>query len=247
MGRVTREEILGEYRKLKLKLGHAPTSGEFYDIVRKSACEDVFPKDTYSTIQAAAGDQPRRFGRPARSQDEFFEVYGRVVREVGKRCPTGNEWRSKGKKPVVDSYRKQLNIKWSQMPRAFINWAIDKPEWKDVVKICDSHCKKNGLYQDESGELARNRGYVYLMKGNRKGQYKIGRTGSPSGRASQLSQLDAHDRKYEHVFETSDPVAFEKYWTEYRFREKKINKEIFELTPDDVRTFKDFFARKAHR
>lgn len=239
------KEIIGKYKKLKLELERSPTVKEFFRIVPRRKCEDSFPKNTYSAIQIAAGDKPRKFRQPRRSEDEFFEIYGKAIRDFIKHVPTEAEWRSRKLRPTVDGYRKQPNIKWSQMPLAFIDWAVSKSKWEDVVYICDSYYKENSLYSKKTEVSTASYGYMYLMKANKKGQYKIGRTGSPGGRTSQLSQLDPHDRRYEHLFETNDPVAFENYWKEYRFKEKRISKEIFNLSEDDVKDFKEFFAKKA--
>ena len=75
--------------------------------------------------ETAAGDEPRRFGQRGHSKDEFFEIYGKTIREDIKHVPTQVEWRSKKMKPTVSGYTRQLEIRWSQMPLAFVNWAID--------------------------------------------------------------------------------------------------------------------------
>lgn len=242
----TREKVVQQYKRLRLKLGRPPTSREFFKLVSRRACQEVFPKNTYSEIQSVAGDTARKFGQRGRSEDEFFEVYGKAIRDDIGHVPTEAEWHSKKLRPTVSGYRKGLGLRWAQVPRAFIDWAIGRQGWEEEIAVCSSYCKKNDRYRTEDGDSSTQRGYVYLMKANRKGQYKIGKTGSPGGRASQLSQLDPCDRKYEHVFETSDPVALESYW-HHRFRKKKIAKEIFELTQDDVRIFKGFYAKKANR
>lgn len=244
---LTQEQIIKEYKKLRLKLERAPTSKEFY---RKTGItpyhiENAFGSNPYTKIQQKAGDEPRKFGTKGRTKDEFFQVYGKVVKDL-KDIPTISTWRNRKERPQATSYTRILKIKWSQMPLAFINWAIDKPEWKDVVNICTNHCKNNNLFSGNSDVLTASCGYVYLMKANRKGQYKIGKTGSTGGRASQLSQLDPYERRYEHVLETTDPSGIEKYWHR-RFKNKRVNvdKEIFELSQGDIKAFKEFYIKEA--
>ena len=240
------KEIIGKYKKLKLELGYAPTVKEFYKIIPRRKCEDSFPKNTYSAIQIAAGDEPRKFVKEGRSEDRFYEIYGKAIRDDIEHIPTVAEWSSRKLKPTVDGYRKKLKIKWSQMPLAFIDWAISNPEWEYVVNICDIHCKENNLYPEKTETLTPSFGYVYLIKANKKGHYKIGKTDSTGRRASQLSQLDLHDRKYEHVLETTDPFGLENYWKR-RFKNKRIkaDKEIFELSPGDLKVFKEFYVKEA--
>lgn len=237
-------QIIREYKKLKKRLEKAPNSKQFYEVVPIGKCQNAFPKDTFSTIQTLAGDKPRKFGQEGRSEDEYFEIYGKAIRNITKRVPTQIEWRSHKIKPFVCSYYRYLKIKWKQMPLAFIDWAIDKSEWEDVVKICEKYCREKNLFQEESKATTTNYGYVYLMKANKKGQYKIGKADSPGRRANQLSQLDPHDRNYEHVLETTDPFGLEEYWKK-RFKDKHVRKEIYELSKEDVIAFKEFYVKEA--
>jgi len=130
------------------------------------------------------------------------------------------------------------------MPLAFINWAIDKTGWEDVVEICTNHCRKNNLFPEGTTTSNVNFGYVYLMKTNKKHQYKLGKTDSPGRRANQLSQLHPHDLNYEHLQETNTPFDLENYWKR-RFKDRLIRKEIYELTQDDIKAFKEFYVKKA--
>jgi len=244
----TKEQIISEYKKLKLKLSRAPTSKEFYTKtgIKLYHAQKSFGSNTYTKIQQEAGDKPRKFAIEGRSKNEFFQAYGKVVREL-KEIPTQADWKYRKEKPVVGSYRKVLGIKWGQMPLAFIDWAIDKPDWEDVVDICTNHCKNKNLFPENTKVSTGSYGYVYLMKANKKGWYKIGQTGSTGRRASQLSALDLYDRNYEHVLETTDPFGLENYWHR-RFEAKKFSKnkkDFFEFTQDDIKAFKEFYVKKA--
>lgn len=244
---LTQEQIIGEYKKLKLKLGRAPKSKEFYSEtgITPYHIENAFGSNPYTKIQQKAGDEPRKFGTEGRSKDEFFQVYGKVVRDL-KGIPTISTWRNRKEKPLPASYVRVLKIKWSQMPLAFINWAIGKSEWEDVVNICTSHCKNSKLFPENTEVSTVSYGYVYLMKANRKGQYKIGKTVSTGRRASQLSQLDPYDRRYEHVLETTDPFGLENYWKrKFKYKIVNVDKEIFELSQEDLKAFKEFYAKEA--
>ena len=242
---LTQEQIISEYKKLKLKLGRVPNAREFYSETKVTdySARVAFGGNAYSKIQSEAGDEPRKFCTNGRKEYEFFEIYGRVVRELN-RIPTVADWMHRKEKPTLSGYRHKLKINWKQMPLAFIDWAINKSDWEDVVDICTSYCKERKLYSENTEVLTTSYGYVYLIKANRKGQYKIGKTGSPAGRKSQLSQLDPHDRRYEHVLETNDPCGLENYWHR-RFEDKKVSGEIFKLSKKDLKAFKEFYVKEA--
>jgi hypothetical protein len=245
----TQEQIIKKYKELKRQIGRPPNIREFYsktDITRNAA-EVAFGRETFTKIQRAAGDKPRSFRTIGRSKNEFFEIYGKVIRE-SKGIPTTPDWKHRKVKPTIDGYRAKLKIKWSQMPVAFIKWASDKSGWEDVVDICTKYCEQSKLYSDNSDSVRTNCGYVYLIKANKKGRYKIGATGSIGRRASQLSQLDTYDRRYEHVLETTDPFGLENYWKR-RFKEKSVRsgKEIFQLSQEDLQAFKQFYVKKVSK
>lgn len=86
---LTQEQIIGEYKRLKFKLKRVPTSEEFYSEtgITEYHAENAFGRSPYTKIQQKAGDEPTKFGIEGRTKDEFFQVYGKEVRDL-KEIPT---------------------------------------------------------------------------------------------------------------------------------------------------------------
>jgi len=229
----TREEVIEEYKRLKAKLGKAPNSRTFYaeSPVSENDCVLAFGSKPYSKLQKAAGDKPNRFSQPGRSKDEFFEKFGAVVREL--QCiPVSADWKHRGFKPVLNSYRRKLGVTWTQMPQAFVEWALLKPEWADVVKLC----KKAGSSEEfEKSTVSERVGYVYLMKSGK--LHKIGKSKSPARREYDVGLKVADDIKTIHKIKTDDSAGVEAYWHR-RFKEKRKKGEFFDLSSEDIRAFK---------
>lgn len=232
--RHTREEIVGEYKRLRNGINRPPDARTFYretPISRRTA-EAAFGSMAFSKIQREAGDEPRQFVTPGRSHDEFFSIYGRAVRELMV-IPTEAEWNHRRIKPTPSGYAKKLGLRWSELPRAFLDWASDKPDWEDVVRICDTCCPYQDSISGEPSAVAC--GYVYLIKSGR--FYKIGRTNSPGRRGYELDLQLPEEPKTIHVIKTDDPVGIEAYWHN-RFKAKRKRGEFFELDVNDVTAFK---------
>lgn len=232
--RVSKEDIVNAYKALRARIGHPPDSITFYRecSISRATAEVAFGSKAFSKIQHAAGDEPREFKKPGRTRDEFFEMYGRGVREL-ERTPAQADWKHHKFKPTPSGYRKKLGLLWSELPAAFRNWAGDRSEWKDVVAILESHSTPE-LPQGNKAILG-NYGYVYLIKSGK--FHKIGRTNSPGRRGYEVALQLPEEIKPVHLIKTDDPVGVEAYWHE-RFKEKRKKGEFFELSADDVRAFK---------
>jgi hypothetical protein len=230
----TREQIVREYKRLRSGNEHPLDARTFYreSRISKRTAEAAFGSKAFSKIQREAGDEPRRFGERGRSRDEFFSIYGRAVRKL-KAIPTQAEWNHRGFKPTPGGYAKKLGLRWSELPRAFCDWAGDKPDWENVVRICDTRCPSQGSVSD--GPSAVVFGYVYLVKSGR--FYKIGRTKSPRRRGYELGLQLPEEPKMIHKIRTDDPAGVEAYWHN-RFKEKRKGGEFFKLDVNDVTAFK---------
>lgn len=229
----SKDEIVKEYKKLKAIIGHSPDSQTFYDKspVSKRDAELAFGSKTYTKIQKAAGDEPRVFGHPSISPDEYFKQYGSAVREF-QGIPKIADWKHRRFKPSITGYCKKFGLRWSQMPLEFLNWAALKPEWADVVDICRSALPAQTL----DAAVAQDKiGYVYLMKSG--SLYKIGWSESPKRREYEVDQKSPYPTKLIHEIETDDPAGVESYW-HGRFRDKHKKGEFFELSPEDVTAFR---------
>src|SRR3990172_9399816 len=197
----SQKEIIDKYRELRTKIERRPTSKEFYSEtgITKHVAEVAFGNQAFSKIQRAAGDEPHKFGIPGRSPDEFFQIYGNVIRDL-KEVPTRAEWKRRKAKPTADSYLRKLKVSWRQMPFAFQEWAIKQSGWEDVIQICKTHCMNLKQDPDESEESLPSVGYVYLMKSGK--HYKIGKTNSVGRRQYELGTKLPEEAKTIHFIET---------------------------------------------
>lgn len=229
-----KEDIINEYKKLKRRIGSPPDSRTFYSEtgISRHAAEVAFGREAFSKIQREAGDNPYAFGIPGRTPDQFFLVYGQVVREL-QSIPTRADWKHRRISPTADSYCRKLHLPWRAMPSAFLEWANDKPEWQDVARICDSRCTTENKRTDEA--VPEDSGYVYLLRAGK--FYKIGRTNSLGRREYEVALQLPEKAKTIHFIQTDDPVGIEAYWHK-RFENKRKRGEWFELSSEDVRAFK---------
>jgi len=227
---VTSDQIVAEYVKLKNDLGAVPSSKDFYKRISKHKAELAFGEKPFSKIQQAAGDNPTQIGIAGRTRDEFFETYGRVVREL-KITPKRAEWKRRRMTPTAEAYRAKLHINWQEMPRRFAEWASNKAEWSDVVLICSRITEKTTRTAEKGVE----RGAVYLLRSGR--YHKIGKSNSVGRREYELGLNTPEPCRLVHVIKTDDPDGIERYWLK-RFENKRKNREWFQLSSDDIRMFK---------
>jgi hypothetical protein len=119
-----------------------------------------------------------------------------------------------------------------QLPSKYIQWAIDKPEWQDTVRILEN---KIETQQSEPPQADIQFGYVYLMKSGR--YYKLGRSSYVEKRNYEIGLKLPEKLKVIHKIKTDDPSGIEAYWHN-RFQEKRKRGEWFELSSNDVKAFK---------
>ena len=78
-------------------------------------------------------------------------------------------------------------------------------------------------------------GFVYLIKHDK--DYKIGKAKHAGKRNYDLGLILPRDIEKIHVISTDDPAGIEKYWHD-RFKDKRGKGEWFNLTRQDIETFK---------
>ena len=80
-------------------------------------------------------------------------------------------------------------------------------------------------------------GEVYLFKSGR--YYKIGKTNDTVRRGKELRIQLPEKCILIHSIKTDDPSGIETYW-HGRFEEKRLNGEWFNLSPTDIKAFKNW-------
>lgn len=130
-----------EYLKLKETLGRKPKVKEFYEVenVTKRQFIKAFGNNPYSKLQAECGDTPNKLNLERTPTEQIYKQFGKVVRQLGK-LPTQADWFFFDCRPTVSGIEKSPhNIKWTELPKLFLDYAQDNSEWIDVIKILDVH------------------------------------------------------------------------------------------------------------
>lgn len=126
-----------EYLRLKETLGRKPKVREFYSVdnVTKGKFTKAFGNNPFSKLQAECGDTPNKLTLERTPTDVIYEQFGKITRQLGK-LPTQTDWSYYDGKPTVSGIeRPPHNIKWSELPKIFYEFAKDKSDWADVIVI----------------------------------------------------------------------------------------------------------------
>lgn len=123
--------------------------------------------------------------------------------------------------------------------RDLIGRSLDRcsnnPGYDDVKSILAESIATRSSVDEETISLEAEEGFVYLIRFGR--FYKIGRTNALGRRERELAIQLPDKAVTVHSIKTDDPAGIEAYWHK-RFEAKRSNGEWFELSSDDVHTFK---------
>jgi Meiotically up-regulated gene 113 len=190
---------------------------------------------------AEAGLSPNKMTAP-HDDSHLLSALAALTRELG-RFPTTSEMQLKRRSdPTFPSQRvfdRRFGGKQSLIRRT-VEHCANQVSMNDVVAICTPL-----LTQDEprattpASEDGFEVGYVYLalMKVGREKRYKIGKANLVDQRARQVAVNLPEELELIHAISTDDAYGIEGYWHR-RFADKRRGGEWFQLTADDVRTFK---------
>ncbi|MHB8622069.1 MAG: GIY-YIG nuclease family protein [Sulfuricaulis sp.] len=184
-----------------------------------------------------AGFSPNKL-RAAFSDEVIIEKYIDLIREI-KQLPVSGEVKRKSKSDVLfPSHRvfDRLGGK-DKLIEVIAAYCREHPGHDDVLALCDDYTRVSGKRNESTKRASADivTGFVYLIKSGR--HYKIGRTNSLGRRERELAIKIPIPPKTIHSIETDDPVGVEAYWHR-RFADKRGEGEWFDLTDDDVATFK---------
>jgi T5orf172 domain len=180
---MTSEYIKEAYQKLRSKLGKQPSSDEFYEnttVTLFHLLKNGFR--TYSQLVEEMGDTPKRFSHGGKTEEHYLNSYGKMVRQLN-RIPSTSDWVFHKGEPAMSNYKKKFKItSWAYVADKFIDFAKDKEEWKDVVKLIPIAKKSSPLIQERENEEC----YVYFMFDKKNSHYKIGISNEPEWREKTL-------------------------------------------------------------
>jgi len=233
----TKEEIIKAYKLLRHNLQEPPSSKYFYKQSRIShtTLGRIYGQNPFSKLMEECGDAPRSFFVPKSDFDSILEDYGLLIRKLG-RPPVLADWNQSGgvNSSVIN---RSHNTKWTEMPDKFLEFAISKDEWHDVVVLLSSFKKSSFIKSnnDNGPDLNIQFEEIYLIKSGK--YYKIGKTKDFGLRGYQFKILLPEKPELVHKFKTDDPFGIEKYWHN-RFANKRKNGEWFDLDNNDIKAFK---------
>lgn len=117
-----------------------------------------------------------------------------------------------------------------------LDYCKNRDGYGDIVELCEPLLggSRRVKHVDEPGFWV---GEVYLFKSGR--YYKIGKTNDTVRRGNEIRVQLPEDLKMVHSIKTDDPSGIETYWLK-RFESKRLNGEWFDLSPADIRAFKQW-------
>ncbi len=121
----TKETCIQKYIECKLSNnGGIPEYREFlkYAGINKRDLIRLFGAAAYTKLQEEAGDTPNRLQLQRTPIATIMRQYGELVAEVGA-VPPYAEWDMRGLRPTADGLSKSHNLKWSDLPARFVEWA----------------------------------------------------------------------------------------------------------------------------
>ena len=211
---------------------------------RKFASETGIKESDWCGIYWAKwGDAVREAGfnpnqmRPAYNESFLIESVTSLIKEI-KRFPTAADFRLKAHNTKGFPWERSLSRlgKKPEIAQKILNYCKDKPEYQDVIEICQGvpvSPEKEDKFDTEKDDLKF--GYVYLMKSGQ--YYKIGKSDCVEKRNYEIGIKLPEELKIIHKIKTDDPSGIEVYW-QNRFKNKNIRGEWFDLSSSDINAFK---------
>lgn len=131
-----KEQIILEYNRIKDELGRQPSSREFYDNtnISERKMAQAFGSNAFSKLVVACGGDPNVFGTDRVPKEDIFSQWGEILRRE-QRLPTQADWLLNKCRPATNNLARNHDIKWTDLPALFFEFAKDKPEWSDVFEL----------------------------------------------------------------------------------------------------------------
>ena len=232
---IPKEMILKEIRRTSEANGGKPLGRKRFEADTGIKESDWLGKywARWNDAVSEAGLTPNSMNQ-ARPLPVVLSAIAMLAIELG-RFPTQPEMRLKRARcrsfPCPDSIWKRFRNK-NNILTLVTDFCRSRPELQEALLICEQETQPAQL---DSGDSGLRDGHVYLLKhGN---EYKIGKSTDVTRRYREIAVQMPHETEEIHVIETDDIVGIDAYW-HHRFRNKRLNGEWLNLSPQDVSAFK---------
>ena len=228
----TREEIIGEIKRLAAEHGSPPGRQAFEreTSIRMPEWYGVHWRSWGDALKEA-GFEPNQL-QDKLSSDAVLRKYAEAVRDLG-RVPAHVDLRMYGRGradfPTHTTFTNHFGNK-AGLIAALREWIGRNDDFADLLDLLPGD-----VGDDAESEPNGNEGLVYLLKSG--AHYKIGRSDQIERRVKQISIALPENVTLVHAIRTDDPPGIEAYWHR-RFADRRANGEWFRLTIADVRAFK---------
>ena len=232
-----KQHILDEIRRTANENGGVPLGRQRFESetgIKPYDWQKYWPR--FGEAQTEAGFEPNEL-QQAYTEVHLIELFVSLLRELGK-FPTYAELRIKKRNdPSFPSHGafEKLGSKRKKAEK-ILAYCGNKAGYKDIAAICDGVIEESTTQEttpDARSELEL--GYVYLLRSGR--YYKIGKTNAAGRRERELAIQLPEKASTVHSIKTDDPSGIEAYWHK-RFASKRKGGEWFDLSAEDVRSFK---------
>lgn len=234
-----KQKIISKIQQITEENGGKPPGSQFFSSetgIKKSVWyPNIWLR--WSDALAEAGYQPNEFFTAYETIDLILS-YIDLMRKIN-RFPTEGHLRLRRKEdstfPSHGAFR-QLGAKQERV-RVILDYCQKKGGYDDIEKYCLEVITNKSVSATEEGNSKEKIGYVYLIRHGKRREYKIGKTYNPVRREGEI-RLELPEKVTPiHTIRTDDPTGIEKYWHR-RFADKRKEGEWFELTNQDVNSFK---------
>ncbi len=230
---MTKQQILDEIRRTAKENGGQPLGVDRLKketIIRDSDWKKYWIR--LSDAHKELGLVPQLFGVRKHSDVEMMMAIANFVKDKGA-FPTASEWDFGRDTVKWRVYQRRFGSK-AEVARKLIDFCQALEGFEKVIELSKPIAIENEE-EVQSSMNSRLLGHVYLLKSGK--FYKIGKTNEVGRRNREINIELPEESKVIHSISTDDPAGIESYWHR-RFAEKRKKGEWFELSLEDVRTFR---------
>lgn len=195
----------------------------------------------WSEALTEAGYKPNRFSSPALGKENIIKSILLYIKSIN-RMPLFLELKMHKIEdpsfPNITTIKNNFNNKeYLDIKKELKSFCIQNSAYSNLLPLFNNLDDNNTNKSEEISDDKSNLGYVYIIQhGNRK-EYKIGKTINTIRREGEISIELPEQIKPIHYIKTDDPSGVENYWHN-RFKDKRKNGEWFQLSNNDVKSFK---------